>query len=105
MRLPSQIRLNESRQNIKREDQGTFNLVAKSARYVETSLRVLQTIDEATRVTPKHPENLLLVQMAHINFLQDEYGALIVQGTCNKEVGKLFRAFRKNTSGLSGDAI
>ena len=32
VRLDSELKLNESRQNLKREDQGAFNLVCKSAR-------------------------------------------------------------------------
>ena len=60
---------------------------------------------DAPSVTDKHLEDLLLVQIAHMSFLQDVYGVLIVQGTCNKEVGKLFRTFSTNTYGLSSDAI
>ena len=105
VKLPPQLRLNESRQNLKREDQGAFNLVSKSAGYVETTLKVLQSIDDSRPVSSDDLESILLVQMTHMRYLQDEYRALIIRGTCNKEVSRLFRAFRKNTSGLSDGAI
>ncbi len=40
-----------------------------------------------------------------MKYLRDEYSALVVQGTCNCDVSRLFRSFRHNTSGLTADAI
>ena len=105
VRLPNEMKLHENRCGIKREDQQHFNVLSKSARYVETSMKILLNINSPQEITQEKLEQLALVNIAQINYLQDEYSTLVVQGTCNPQVGKMFRAFRKNTSGLSGSAI
>ena len=90
--------MHECRENLKREDQSTLNLLSRSVRYVETALKILQRIDDPTTITGGDLEALALVQFAHIAFLPNEYGALVVQGTCNREVTKALLCF--NTSDL-----
>ena len=41
IRLPPDLKLNETRQGIKREDQLILNLITKSARYIESTLKIL----------------------------------------------------------------
>ncbi len=101
VRLETTLKLNDSRAGIKREDNITYNNLAKSARYVETTLKLLSKLKEPSTVTLKHLEDITLVQVAHMKYLQDEYSALIVQGSNDKETGNLFRQFTNNTSGLS----
>ena len=105
VRLHSDLCVNDSRTGIKREDQGAYDVLVKAARYVETSLKVLDNIQQAGDVTQQDLENLALCGLAQVRYLQDEYSALVVQGTCSKDIGRLFRSFRRNTSGLTEDAI
>ncbi len=86
IRLDTQFRLNDTRTGKRREDQPVFNLLVRSARYVETQIKILQQIQHARETTPSDLQNLSLISLAHIAALQDEYSALVVQGTCNKDV-------------------
>ena len=107
VRLPADQKLQDSRTGIRRQDQGTYNNLARSARYTETALKLLSTLDEP----PQDPhlaqciQSLFIVNLAHMRYLQDEYSALLVQGTINQETARIYRAFRRNTSGLTPEAI
>jgi hypothetical protein len=105
VRLDAKLKLNDSRSGIKREDNVTYNNLAKSARYVETGLKLLSKINDPSAITQKDLEDLTLVLVAQMKYIQDEYAALIVQGSSDKETGKLFRQFTNNTSGLMGEHI
>ena len=41
VKLPAELRLNESRQGLRRNDQNVFNVLVKCARYAETSVKLL----------------------------------------------------------------
>ena len=103
--LAPEYRLNDSgnRSGIKKQDQIWANSIARSARYVETSLKLLADI--------KHDkdnidiERLFVVQLAHIKFLQEEFQSVIVKGLFDDNTGKVFRTLQKNTSPLSPEAV
>ena len=104
LRLAPDLRLNETRTGIQRNDQPVFNNLVKSARYVETTLKLVGSICE-NNITQADVTALYHIQLAHMRYLQDEFASLIVQGSFDKETIRLFKCFQKNTSGLSPAAI
>jgi len=103
VKLPADLRLNDSRQGIRREDQQALQILAKSARYAETSIKVLGTLEKT--LSPEDFDHLYTVQIAHMRYLQDEYSSLVVQNKFNKTTAQLFRSIQRNTSGLSSSAL
>ena len=99
--LPPEYKLNESRQGIKKAELSTFNVLSKSARYVETTLRLLGTVTDQRPPSRTDLDNLLSIQIAHIKFLQEEYAATLVQSQCTDNISKWYRAIAKNTSTFS----
>ena len=105
IRLPSDHRLLDSRAGIKRADQSMYNVIAKCGRYIETGLKILQKIDEPHNIRPADVHDLYCVLFANIRYLQDEFSSLLVNSTVNSETARIFRAFRRNTSGFDRQAI
>ena len=104
VKLPSDLGLHESKQGIRREDQQALQILSKSARYAEVTLKLLGTLSEETFNT-NDLKQLFSIQVAHIRYLQDEYATLVVQGKFNKQTSHLFRSLQKNTAGLSPSAL
>ena len=101
VKLPADLRLCDQKQGIKKDDQQTLQVLSKSARYVETSIKLLGTITPGKVLTPEEYRNLCTIQIAHVRYLQDENATLIVQNKFNKNTAQMFRSLQKNTSGLS----
>ncbi len=102
IKLPSDLRLNDSKQGIRREDQQALNVITRSARYVETTIKLLGTLNPDTgKLSLDEYSDLYNVQLAHIRYLQDEYSALVVQNKFNKQTAQMFRSLQRNTSGLN----
>ena len=104
VKLPSDLRLSESRTGIRREDQSAFNIASRSARYVETTLKILSLIDRQED-SNRDIDNLFTVSLAHMRYLQDEYSSLVVQGSFDHTTSRLFRQLQRQTSGLTGEAV
>ena len=104
-KLPSELKLNESRQGIQRADQGVYAVLSKCARFAETSIKLLSTIEPGCLVTPELLEELFLVNTAQIKYLQDEYASILVNSQFDTSTSKLFRALQKNTSGLNAGSL
>ena len=100
VRLPADLTLQESRQGIKREDLPAFNIIAKSARFTETLLKLCASYDK----TPANTEDIFCIAYAQMKFLQEEYAALVVNSSFDPNVAKLFRALQKN-SGFSQETM
>ena len=104
IKIPSDFLLNESKAGIRREDQGTLNILAKSARYSEVGLKLLSTLTESN-ITDADIKQLMTIHAAHVRFLQDEYAHLVVLGKYPKETAQVFRSLQRNTSGLNAEAL
>ena len=91
IRLPADLTLQESRQGIKKEDLSAFNIIAKSARFSATLLKLCASHDK----TPTNTEDIFCIAYAKRKFLQDEYAALVVNFSFDPNVAKLFRALQK----------
>ena len=80
IRLPPDLKLNESRQGIKREDQPILNLITKSARYIETTLKILgEGVATKSPLTNDQLDQISICQVAHLRYLQDEYATLVMK--------------------------
>jgi hypothetical protein len=103
LKLPASLRLNADRLNIRREDFPILTVLQKAAKYSETTIKLIDAL-LAKNEDPSLADmmqNILTTQTACIQYLQDEYSALVVHGTVDKDTAKIFRALQKNTSGLS----
>jgi len=98
IKRPADLKLNESRQGIQRQDQPVFNVLCKCSPYNETLVKLLSTIEPGSSVTQETLDQLFLIAQAQGPYLQDEYAALIVNGQFDNKTSKLFRALQKNTS-------
>jgi hypothetical protein len=105
LKLPQDLRVNESRQGIQRQDHTVYNIVAKCARYAETSVKLLTTIQPDSPISQKTLEDLFLINHAQIKYLQDEYASILVNSQFDSSTSKIFRALQKNTAGLGADSL
>ena len=107
VKLPPELKLDESKQGIKREDQQTLNVLSRTARYAETTLKVLSTFDDIqyNESVDNKLAQIVKIQQAQICYLRDEYANLIVQSKFDKSTSQTFRALHKNTSGLNPQAL
>ena len=100
VKLPADVKLNDSRQGIKRTDQPLMNALAKCGRYCETGIKLLCSLEAGTEFKQETLDNLFLIQYAQIKYLQEEYAALLVNGQFDASTAKIFRSLQKNTSGF-----
>jgi len=105
IQLPADLKLNDSRQGICRNDQGTLSVIAKCGRFSETLVKLLTTLDADKPLSQVTIEQLFLIAHAQTCFLQDEYASLIVNNQFDSGTAKLFRALQKNTSGLNPSSL
>ena len=94
VKLPPQLKLNESKQGIKRQDLQALNVLSRTARYAEATLKLLSTFDDIQY--NESVDNRLATNC------EDTAGTnLIVQSKFDKSTSQTFRALQKNTSGLN----
>ncbi|KAJ8030285.1 hypothetical protein HOLleu_26650 [Holothuria leucospilota] len=110
LKLPNDLKLNESKQGIRREDQQTLAVLSRCGRYTDTTLKALAAIGEISEEAPREfLENelaqIIKIQQAQIKYLQDEYANLVVQSKFDKTTSQTFRSLQRNTSGLNANAL
>lgn len=105
IKLPSELKLNDSRQGIRRTDQPLLNVVAKCGRYNETLVKLLTTIEPGSVITQETLDQLFVIAHAQCRYLQDEFASLVVNSQFDSNTSKLFRALQKNTSGLNSTSL
>lgn len=107
VKIPAELKLNDSRQGIKRSDQPLLNVITKCGRYCETAIKLLATIDGSGRnpVDQQTLDNLFLIQQAQIKYLQEEFAALLVNGQFDTSTAKIFRSLQRNTSGFDQGSL
>ena len=92
----------ESRKGIKSDHLESYNLIRDSARYVETSLKYLLTLNTETKpISNDDVANLCVLGRAHILHLEDKYAAIRVRSSNGKKAGDLFETQVAGTSGLA----
>ena len=97
IRLPPSLHFADSRQGLKRESQAAYNSIAKSAKYVETTLKILSQLHTGDPVV----RDLIITQAAHLKYLIEEQSALLVHGTFNDSTAKIYRTLQRHTTAFS----
>ncbi|KAH3726514.1 hypothetical protein DPMN_052381 [Dreissena polymorpha] len=103
VRLTAELKLNESRQGVRRSDQPVLNIL-KCSRYSETSAKLLATLEPGQPLTQDTLDRLFLISHAQCKYMKDEYAAVLVNSQFDNSTSKLFRALQKNTSGLNAES-
>ena len=100
VRLPPELKLSEQRRGVRANDKAQFNCVTRSARYIETALKVIATVGDGG---PSQDDlnTLFTILRAHMGYLQDEHAAIVVQGQFDPTTSRFFRALQSNTSGFT----
>lgn len=104
VRLPKDLKVEDSRQGVKRSDQGRINNISKCARYTETALKLLSTIDP-DNVSQGDVNDLIIINVAMVRYLQEEHALVHVGGSFGDNVERIYRNFRRNTSIFDSQAI
>jgi hypothetical protein len=95
MKLPASLHLNADHQNI-RNDFPVLTVLQKAARFTETTIKLIDAVlakyEDPSLVDLM--QNILTSQTACIHYLQDEYSALVVHGTVEKDTAKIFRSLQ-----------
>lgn len=104
VRLPKDLKVEDSRLGVHRADQGRFNNISKCARYAETSVKLLSTL-RAGQITDADINDLLTINIALVRYLQEEHALVHVNGSFGDNVEKIYRNFRKNTTVFDSQAI
>jgi hypothetical protein len=99
IRLPPYLKVSDSRQGLKRENQAAYNTVIKCAKYAETSLKILSQLPENDRVV----RDLVVIQSAQIRYLTEELAALLVSGQFDDSTSKIYRTLQRHNSAFSDD--
>ena len=98
VKIPPEFRVINSRTGIKRDDNNTANLIANSAKYVETTIKLLWNVEE--NLTKEQLLDVFSVQKAHIDYLRQEHSALVVAGQFGAKTSTLFKSLNRGTSNL-----
>ena len=104
VKLPNDLKVDDSRQGVQRKDQQRLNILSKCARYAETITKLLSTL-QAERVTPGDLQDLVTIAVAQIRYLQEEHALLQVNSSLGDNVEKIYLNFRRNTSQFPPDTI
>ncbi len=112
VKLPNDMKVDDSRQGVQRKDQSRLNLIVKNARFAETSLKLLSTIvnknvanDTDYICSAGDLQDLTTIVTAQIKYLQEEHSMLLVNNNFGENVEKIYRHFRRNTSTFDSTAI
>jgi len=106
VRLPTDLKLHDSG-SVKKKCQPVYGVVRKCARYTETILKIFAHVklDNADAVTVAAVEDIYTCLTAEINYLQEEYAAILVQGRFGDDAADVFHDLQKNTSVFTEDRL
>ena len=102
--MPKELKVEDSRQGVRRGEQGRIVTIGKCARYAETSLKLLSTINE-DHVTAGDLNDLIVINVAMLRYLQEEHALVHVNGSFGDGVERIYRNFRRNTSVFPPDVM
>ena len=106
-RIPSDLKLNANRAGIKARE--SAYILANCARYTETTIKILGKI-QANSVKPTYSVNdqlqeLVVVNVAMMHYIQEEYCGLVVVGSFGEKTPDIFRSLTKHTSSFTPNMI
>ena len=100
--LPVGFKLHDPRTGIKCEDQQTLIVISKCGRYVETALKLISNSKEGESFDL---EPIVTTLHANINYLQDEYVALLPKGKFDDSTVQFFCSLQKANSGFDSQNL
>jgi hypothetical protein len=78
VKLPPNLRLHDgNKQGIRRPDQVMGTILTTSARYLESTLKLLSR--DQVYIDQGLSDNIFKVTVTHLRYVQDEYASLLVQ--------------------------
>jgi len=104
VRLPNELKVNDTSSGVRREDQARAKVVSRCARYSETLVKLLASI-QPDSVSPGDLQDILTVCVAQVRFLQEEQAMMMVSGQYGPRVEKSYRNLRSNTSAFTPAAL
>ncbi len=97
VRLPSDLKVNDTSVGVQRSDQQRLKVVSRCSRYTETLIKLISSL-QADTVTAGDLQDLLTVCVAEVRFLQEEHAMMLVGNNFGDGVEKLYRSLRSNTT-------
>ena len=103
------MKFNASKFRIKSNSRAAANSTSVLARYVETCIKIIQGIQEK-KVDPTYNpfldvDDLLACLLEHMRLLQEDYSALVVEGSFRSKTQQIFRSLQKSTSSFTPSII
>ena len=107
--LPTNLKVHDTATGIKNECRPALKIIKKSARYTETALKILASLESPTPVTVaydnKDINNLYCVLAAQINFLQSEFSGILVRSNFNEETSRIFKSLEATNAPFSQQSL
>lgn len=105
--IDPELKLKFSAQGIKKEHRPTYDVITKSAKYPETTLKILSTLTPGEPLTEETLAKLFVVQEAQVKWLQDELANVIVSSEFdgNSRTARWFKVMQKNSSVFTPAAL
>ncbi len=98
-KLDSDLRLNDTRTGIKKEQFEASRILGKCGRYVETQFRIFKAVEEAQRpMTYAEFQHLFICNLAQMRYMQEKYAGLVVGGSFGKQTQDIFQSIQSNAS-------
>lgn len=104
VKLPNDLKIDESKQGVSRSDQKRMFVIQKCGRYGETLLKLLSTVQHDT-ITPGDIQDMVTIVVAQMRYLQEEHAMLLVNNNFGEDVEKVYRQLRRNTTQFTPDAL
>lgn len=102
IKLPTDLVVGDTRAGVSRSDVPRFNLIQKSARFQETTLKLLSAADSSSEQVLA---DITTVALAHVRFLQEEYTNLLVSNQFDEGTSKLFSTLQQNPAAFPPSAL
>ena len=104
--LPSDLRVSGLAQTFSKEDAPSAKILRKCRDYTETTIKYLSTLS-ADNITTKEIEDVLLLQIAQLKYLQDETAYITVKSKQEKDnsPAEWFRFLQSATCPLSNSQV
>ena len=107
-KLPPRYRMNDSKAGINSKDCEQAAVLVRSARFVETSFKLLFEVQKSWGNFTKVAElmdGVLLSSTAHMHYLQEEHNSLYVAGQYGGHAKSVFKSLQRNSSNLQPEDI
>ncbi len=95
VQVDKKITFTRDRTGVKREDQRTYNIIAKCANFAEIIIKLVQNTDPG-QITEHTLNNIFLCRAAQLRYLREEAANLFVKSEYGPEAARLYRGVQKH---------